>query len=146
MFNYYIPFMEEPKKQPQQPMNFNTYTTQNTQQFFDPYNGFMRGNMFVNEYAPYKNFTNFPIKPQNEREELMNAVQVYGFALKDLNLYLDLHKNDQQALSLYRKYLNDYKSAINAYENKYGPLNLTSETLGTNPWSWIQGPWPWERS
>jgi len=146
MFNYYIPFMDDVQKQPQQSTTLKPYVPQETQQFFDPYNGLTRGNMFVNEYAPYKNITNFPIKPMNEREELMNMVQAYGFALIDLNLYLDLHKNDQQALSLYRKYLNEYKKAQMAYENKFGPLNLTSEGIANNSWNWVQGPWPWERS
>ena len=153
MYNYYVPFLDDnmaemnhndkPRNMSIE-SNINFMSGQN-QEFFDPFNGLMKGNMFPRTFLPYRNYANFPIKPINERQQLMSEIQAYGFALTDLNLYLDLHKDDKQALGLYRRYLNEYKNAKNNYENKYGPINITSNVLGNYPWSWVEGPWPWER-
>ena len=34
---------------------------------------------------------------------------------------------------------------MNEYQNKYGPIVLSSDALNTYPWSWKNGPWPWEK-
>ena len=35
---------------------------------------------------------------------LLRAIQMYDFYLYELNLYLDTHPNDNQALALFKKY------------------------------------------
>lgn len=107
------------------------------------YKGFIRGNFFDSLYDPYKKYT--PIEPviSNEKEELLEQVQVYNFALTDLNLYLDNNPNDMNAINLYNNYLTYYKKAIQQYEEKYGPL--TSDNVNKeNNWQWDNNPWPWE--
>ena len=62
--------------------------------------GFLRGNMFKDEYMPYKNYSYISISPKSEREaELFNVMQ-YEFAINDLNLYLDLNPNNEYALNI----------------------------------------------
>ena len=46
-----------------------------------------RGNLFDYYFWPYKYVAN--IKPMNERDELMQKIQMYAFAAHELNLYLD---------------------------------------------------------
>ena len=66
--------------------------------FFNPTEGFSKGNMQANIYKPYK-LTN-PQNPQtyNERQKLLLEAQKYGFAMWDLNLYLNTHPTDRNVL------------------------------------------------
>ena len=43
-------------------------------QIYDLSEGFTKGNMFVNLYDPYKNYTPREIKPQTERQALLDKI------------------------------------------------------------------------
>ena len=105
--------------------------------------GFKRGNMFQNLYKGYKNFKPSKLTANSEREDMLMQIQEYSFALTDLNLYLDMYPNDKDALNLFNTYLNDKKSLVNMYEEKYGPLTIDSNDQKNN-WNWPTSPWPWE--
>ena len=62
----------------------------------------------------------------------------------DLDLYLDTHPNDREALNLFNSYRTQEKQLCEQFENKFGPLTLDSNALNANNWVWINGPWPWE--
>ena len=79
------------------------------------------------------------------RDRLMKDVQMYDFALYELALYLDTHPSCPKALDQYRKYKALRENAANEYINLYGPLNI-SQVDSTDRWTWIDEPWPWERS
>lgn len=116
----------------------------NNNQLLEPYQGFIRGNMFKNLYDPYKNYKPAELNPTTEREALLYQLLQYKFALTDLNLYLDTHPNDQEMIQLYNKYLSIEKQMCDQYENVYGPLTTDSMKLSTNNWIWKNSPWPWE--
>lgn len=113
-------------------------------QILDPYQAFMRGNAFSELYDQYKGYKPGEINPTSEREAMLEQWQQYNFILTDLNLYLDMHPEDREALSLYNKYLSIKEQICKKYESTYGPITLDSSDLGTNNWKWINGPWPWE--
>lgn len=113
-------------------------------QILEPYQGYIRGNLFANLYDPYKNYKPSEINSTNEKESLLYQWQQYNFALTDLDLYLDVHPNDSKALNLYNKYLSIKKQITDKYESMYGPLTLGSNDLGNNTWKWVDNPWPWE--
>ena len=75
---------------------------------------------------------------------LLRAIQMYDFYLYELNLYLDTHPTDNQALALFKKYKALKKSAYETYTEKYGPI--TSDQSSDDYFNWVDGPWPWERS
>ena len=77
-----------------------------TVNILSPMEGFLRGNMFQDEYEPYKNLTYFKLNPKDEKEKLLYQVMAYSFAINDLNLYLDLHPEEKQVLDLFKKYVN----------------------------------------
>lgn len=106
--------------------------------------GFMRGNMFSDLFEPYIAVEPFPLKPINEREDLLNHVRDYGFAAIDLGLYLDVHPEDREKIQIYNEYLQEGKRYTAEFEQKYGPLTLDSDTLNNYPWMWVMPPWPWE--
>ena len=107
-----------------------------------PMDGFLRGNMFQDEYEPYKNLTYFKLNPSNDKERLLYQVMAYSFAINDLNLYLDLHPDNKGMLDLFKKYVKEEKELCKEYVNKYGPLEV-NEVMGQK-FDWINSPWPWE--
>lgn len=122
-------------------VNMNGYSTIN---LYDPYEGFIRGNLFPQLYDQYKLNRPFEIKPLNEQAELLTNYDALCFATIDLSIYLDVHPEDRTAIELFNNYQNEKKQLLKHYESKYGPLTLDSEALNTYPWAWDNKPWPWE--
>ena len=117
--------------------NYNCY---NDSKFYNPDEGFLRGNMIRNEYDSYKNMKFKKPEINNSKDMLMYDIQKYSFAAHDLNLYLEINPSDKEALRLYNEYNNKTDTLIKEYESCYGPINL----MGTiDPWTWIDEPWPW---
>ena len=79
-----------------------------------------------------------------DREKMMKRVQMFDFILDELNLYLDTHPNDKNALNYFAQYQYLKNEAANQYMAKYGPLRA-EDFVGENEFDWVKGPWPWER-
>ena len=75
---------------------------------------------------------------------MLTQIQQYAFALIDLDLYLDVNPNDNNAIKMYNDYLSIKKQIVDKYEKMYGPLTLDSDDLKKSNWLWNRGPWPWE--
>ena len=101
--------------------------------------GLQRGNMFENEYKTYKNYTP---KALNINNELLLKLYETNFAIIDLNLYLDLHPNDNKLYDIYKNYVETFEKYKNLYEQNYGPLEITC--INSNTYNWIDNPWPWD--
>ena len=123
------------------PTNENNYTNNITS---NPYEGFIRGNLFDNLYEPYKDYKIKKIDPSNDKDALIQQLMQYNIALIDLDLYLDINPNDSNALNLYNNYLNIKKQLLDKYENKFGPLDLSSKYIADGSWNWDNGNFPWE--
>lgn len=122
--------------------NTNNYNDiSSMQKLVSPSEAFNRGNLFDNYFWPYKYVAN--IKPENERQALMQKIQEYAFAAHELNLYLDVYPEDKQAVGLYNQYSEMSDKYLKEYEQKYGPVILNSDEK--YPWMWINSPWPWEK-
>lgn len=113
------------------------------QKFCSTKEGFLKGNMLKHEFKPYKNLTYLPIVPKNAREAKLLPVYEYDHAINDLNLYLDLYPEDQEAFDLFKKCVMAFKNAKREYESVYGPL-CVEDTLGSS-FNWSQDPWPWDK-
>lgn len=81
----------------------------------------------------------------NERHALMNKIQQFDFALKELHLYLDTHPDCKRALALFEKYRSAKQKCVDEYVKKFGPIT-PEQNSDANHWSWVDEPWPWERS
>jgi len=77
------------------------------------------------------------------RQELMKQIQQAGYALVDLNLFLDSHPQNQMALDYFRDVQKRYSELRAQYEMQFGPLTAF-DTDTEHGWAWIQAPWPWE--
>jgi len=113
---------------------------------YNPEEGFIRGNMFPNLFDQYKKQQLRKMNSSNEKERLMLNIQIHDFALKDINLYLDVNPNDNCMIRKYNELLARRNELVNEYENKYGSIVLTmsNRSLDSTPWSWIETKSPWK--
>ena len=87
----------------QNTFNNTNYNNQSDSKLYDPYNGLIRGNLFKNLYDPYKSKEPYEIKPMNEQARMLTDIDALGFAMIDLNLYLDVYPNDREKINLYNE-------------------------------------------
>lgn len=102
--------------------------------------GFIRGTLFPGLDLPFMGMVNKKEKNTTPLTEL----QTMAFAIQELALYLDTHRDDQEALELYQTYQRMYHKGMMEYTAKCGPLNHRTPTEG--PYNWLDDPWPWEYS
>ena len=76
-----------------------------------------------------------------EKEEMLQQIRCYEFAINELALYLDTHPKDEKALCLHRKYAREAKDLKDKYQKVYGPLTIN---FPCNKWRWLEEPWSWE--
>ena len=79
----------------------------------------------------------------NSRNEALKKVMEADFAAYELQLFLDTHPDDKEAMSLYTEAVRKAAVAKNEYEAYYGPITADS-AAGKLPWQWIASPWSWE--
>ncbi len=111
---------------------------------FSPLEGFNLGNLFPELYTPYKNYKPREVKPTDEKSKLLLDIDKISFARHEINLYLDLHPDDQSMLKLFNDYREKENELINQYERMYGPLNINSDSLENNPFLWETTLFPFE--
>lgn len=101
--------------------------------------GLVRGTLYPGLDLPFMGMVNkkeLPISPKTE-------LQALGFAIQELALYLDTHREDQEALDLYRQYQELYQKGMAEFEKTHGPLNHGTPSRGKS-YDWLNDPWPWE--
>ena len=98
----------------------------------------IRGTMYPGLDLPFKGMVNTKEKPITPKTEL----QTLGFAIQELALYLDTHRDDREALALYRQYQKLYHDGMMMYAKKCGPMNHMCP--GEGGYAWLNDPWPWE--
>ena len=118
--NPYVPFqMENPPK-------------------YEARKGLIRGTLYPGLDLPFMGMVNqkeLPVTPKTE-------LQALGFAINELALYLDTHRDDEEALELYRQYQDLYHKGMMVYTKEQGPLNHSAPSQGK--YRWLDDPWPWE--
>lgn len=101
--------------------------------------GLIRGTLFPDLDLPFMGMINEHEKDQTPLQEL----QALSFAIDELGLYLDTHASDEEALELYRKYVQLYHQGVLQYEKIFGPLSKMQAGMYGN-YDWLKSPWPWE--
>lgn len=81
---------------------------------------------------------------RSNRRNLLRKIQEVEFACVELNLYLDTHPDNEQALCDFNNFTEELMNLKNMYETKYGPLTNFGGSPSRFPWQWIESPWPWE--
>ncbi len=105
---------------------------------YDSRKALVRGTLFPGLDLPFKGMVN-----KNEKAVTpLTELQVMAFAIQELALYLDTHRDDREALEMYQAYQRLYQEAVQAYNRKCGPMNHRMPSEG--PYRWLDDPWPWE--
>ncbi len=118
--NPYVPFqIEDPPK-------------------YEPRTAIVRGTLFPGLDLPFMNMINKNELPMTPLTEL----QTMGFAMHELALYLDTHRDDKEAFEVFRTFQRIYAKGREKYEKECGPLTHKSEM--DNSYTWLNDPWPWE--
>ena len=101
--------------------------------------GLVRGTIFPGLDLPFKGMVN-----QRELNVThLTELQALNFAIQDLALYLDTHREDCEALELYRAYQKMYEKCREEYKKQHGPLNH-GVVSARDCYDWLDDPWPWE--
>lgn len=108
----------------------------------NPDEGLVLGNLFLDEYVPYKNYKPYKIKPTCDKDAMLLKIREYCFAIDDLNLKLDLEPNNKKLYDLFKVYNERLKVLVKDYEEKYEVLDLNDDLKGR--YTWYSGKWPWE--
>ena len=100
----------------------------------------VRGTLFPGLDLPFMGMINQNELPMTPLAEL----QTLAFAINELGLYLDTHRDDAEALQMFRAYQKMYAEGKVQYEKEYGPMNHMS--AAGEKYRWLDDPWPWEYS
>ena len=98
----------------------------------------IRGTMYPGLDLPLLGMVNEKLKP----DTILSQLQTVNFAVQELALYLDTHRDDREALELYQSYQQMYSNLRGMYEAENGPLNHMHAQEGA--YRWLDDPWPWE--
>lgn len=74
--------------------------------------------------------------------EMLKELQAVEFAVYELALFLDTHPADRRAWEDHTRLVNKLKQLRRAFEDRFGPLSMDSES--PFPYRYINDPWPWE--
>ena len=98
--------------------------------------GIIRGTLYQGLDLPFMGEENTRPLPDTP----MANLQMLGFAIQELALYLDTHREDREALEQYRAYQQMYRRIAEAQGR---PLTHMSPGKG-DEYQWLDDPWPWE--
>lgn len=76
--------------------------------------------------------------------ELLEKLQALDFTLVELNLYLDTHRTDMNAVQQYNELAKQRWQLAQEFEARYGPLMNFGHSYSGYPWQWTETPWPWQ--
>ena len=107
---------------------------------YDANYGLIRGTLFPGLDLPFMGMVNTAGKKLTPTVQL----QTLAFAIQELALYLDTHREDQDALELYQSYQKIYHDFMMKYSKDLGPMTHICPSEG--PYRWLDDPWPWEYS
>ena len=119
--NPYVPFqIEDPPK-------------------YEARKGLIKGTLFPGLDLPFMGMTN----QQELAVTPLSELQALAFAIQELALYLDTHREDTAALELYRSYQQMYEKCKQQWCVSRGALDHGMHCDHTG-YSWLDDPWPWE--
>lgn len=83
----------------------------------------------------------------SEQAKLKIKIYELDFAIHELVLFLDTHKDSEKAMRLMDEYRKKRCELVEKYEAEYGPYIVTPADVPLGGcWKWIDGPWPWDNN
>lgn len=76
-------------------------------------------------------------------KSLRDRLLAYDFRVHELNLYLDTHPSDSEALREFRESVEEFENIKREYISRGGIWTVTDADCAQR-FEWIESPWPWE--
>ena len=102
----------------------------------------MRGTLFPGLDLPFKNIVNNSMPYAGTP---LGELLALSFVQKELNLYLDTHRDDTDAFEMLQKVIELNRLGRERYVKLYGPLSVRDLEY-CDSYKWLTDPWPWEYS
>lgn len=83
------------------------------------------------------------MKDNMSKMELKKQIAAVHMMLEDLQLYLNTHPTDRDALAKRNGYVKEFKMLKDEYNKCFGMISQ-DDSFSPYPWQWIEEPWPWE--
>lgn len=107
---------------------------------YAPEEALTRGTLFPGLDLPYLNIVN---KGHPYAGTPLGELMALGFVSLEMNLYLDTHSKDKEALQTLQTVNKLLKEGNERYSKMYGPLTTQDITSG-DTYNWLDNPWPWD--
>lgn len=75
---------------------------------------------------------------------MLEEMQAIDFSIVELNLYLDTHPNDFDAIKQFNDLSEKSMKLKIQFEEKFGPLMNFGRSYSNYPFNWVDTPWPWQ--
>ena len=79
-----------------------------------------------------------------DRENLLKRLTMLDFMAVDMQLFLDTHPDDTNAIAKYNSIIREADNLRAQYEKSVGPLFSFRSYSPTENFRWVDNPWPWE--
>lgn len=114
-----------------------------TDRFYTFEEAFIKGNIVIKQYDPYRNYQQRMPYASNEKDKLLFMLMALDATCHDLILLLDITPNDQEVLKLLMTYQKKFEETYQMYINKYGGLEpfSSNEKNGFFTYSIMNSPW-----
>ncbi|CCC84474.1 MULTISPECIES: spore coat protein CotJB [Paenibacillus] len=132
---------QQPPNQSQNPFS-NSYPSQSPYPSQNQYQNQAQG--YSQAIPPAQGYTSQTKPVDAQFYALLEKLQAVDFVLVELNLYLDTHPDDLQAIEQFNKLTQERTAIANEYQLLYGPLQNFGRAYSKYPWEWSQAPWPWQ--
>ncbi len=107
---------------------------------FESKDALQHGTLYPALFLPFRNMYKTEDLPDTPLVQLM----ALNFAMIELNLYLDTHPSDHDALEMHRDYRELFRKMKKQYEKQYGPV-MARDSDDPNFFTWVSDPWPWDK-
>ena len=106
---------------------------------YEPRKALIRGTLYPGLDLPFMGM----VTQREKNPTPKNSLQTLAFAIQELALYLDTHRDDAKALEVYRAYQQIYHDAMMRFNDQQMPINHGMPNNNEN-YDWLNDPWPWE--
>ena len=79
-----------------------------------------------------------------DRENLLKRLTMLDFMAVDMQLFLDTHPDDTNAIAKYNSIIREADNLRAQYEKSVGPLFTFRSDSPTENFQRVDNPWPWE--
>lgn len=83
---------------------------------------------------------------KDDKYELLGRIRELEFVEVDLNLFLDNHPDNKQAINDYNMFSEKLAALKSKYEETYGTLCNFGNGKNCSSFTWVEEPWPWEKT